>query len=117
MSSDRPADGELHPIATEASTYFVQGGNKLSQENLEKLTVALEALADKDEFGYALASLVQVAQYLDRTLNAKEASNALLELALSQTYALEQLNKKQQAKKADADREKAKAFNKFTGTK
>jgi hypothetical protein len=116
-SEGTPPPINLHPIATDASTYFVQGGNAFSKEALAKLAAALEAIAEKEELGPAVASLVQVAQYLDKTLNAKAASAALMDLAVAQTFALEKLNKKAQEKKQDADRAKAKAFNKFSGKK
>jgi hypothetical protein len=117
MSSDGPPVDPLHPLATDASTYFVQGGGKFTPEALQKLTTALEQLAGKDELGPAVASLVQVAQYLDRTLKAKDAAAELMNLAMAQTYELEQLNKKTRHKKEDADRQKAKTFAKFSGKK
>jgi hypothetical protein len=105
----------LHPIATEAGTLFLKGKGSFSKEALGALQRSLEKIADKPELGPALASLVQVAQHLDRDRNAKAASQALLRVAMTQTIALEELNKTAKQSEEDRQRAKRKAFNKFTG--
>jgi hypothetical protein len=105
----------LHPIATMASASFIQGNRSFTPAALAELNETLEAISGTQELGPAIASLIQVAQYLEYGEKAKAASVALLRVAMSQTAALELLN--DQAKKSveDQARAKRKAFSKFTG--
>ena len=106
---------QLHPIALEASTYFLKDKRSFSDESLEKLCATLEGLHGRAELGPALASLVQVAQHLDLVEKAKPAAMALLQIASAQTHALEALNQKLKVEQEDVARQKRKAFSKFSG--
>jgi hypothetical protein len=112
-SLGRPED---HPIVVQAANYFVTGHGAFTQESLQKLQHSLEALAGKVELGWALECLVLFAQYLDKKHEATAAADALLDVAMTQTFALEQLNKQMEELNADNDRNRHKAFNKFTGS-
>jgi hypothetical protein len=116
MSTDNNATAsQLHPIAAQAGSLFLQCKGSFDAEALEKLELELEKLHGRPELGPAVASLVQVAQYLDRERNAKNAAMALLQVAMAQTTALEALNEKARLAKEDESRKKQKAFSKFTG--
>jgi hypothetical protein len=106
---------ELHPIAVDAATYFVKDKRSFSDDSLAKLIERLETLHGKPELGPALASLVQVAQHLDLVEKAKPAAMALMNIAVSQTAALEELNKLAKHAHEDEARKKRKAFAKFSG--
>jgi hypothetical protein len=108
-------ENQLHPIALDASTYFLKDARSFSEESLEKLTATLEGLHGKPELGPALASLVQVAQHLDLVEKAKAAAMALLRVAMTQTQALEEMNQKARLGQEDVARQKRKAFSKFSG--
>ena len=110
MSTD-----ELHPIALEASTYFLKDARSFSDASLSKLAAALEALHGQPELGPAVASLVQVAQHLELVERAKPAAMALLQIAMAQTSALEELNRKAKRAQEDEARKKRKAFERFSG--
>lgn len=106
---------ELHPIAAEAAALFLRGNRSFTREGIAKLEAELEKIRDRPELGPALASLVQVAQYLERGEKAKDASLALLKVVLSQTSALEALNQKAKLSQEDEQRKKREAFAKFSG--
>lgn len=106
---------ELHPIATEAATWFERGQGKLTKDALEALQKQLDALATDPQLGPAVASLVQVAAHLDKVLGAKAAADALLKVAMSATKALEAQNAKLEAGVQDKARQKKAAFAGFTG--
>ena len=106
---------QLHPIALEASTYFIRDKRSFSDESLKKLTATLEGLHGDVQLGPALASLVQVAQHLDLVEKAKSAAMALLQIATAQTQALEELNQKAKLAQEDLARQKRKTFSKFSG--
>ena len=82
---------ELHPIALEASTYFLKDRRSFSDDSLSSLESSLEKLHGQLELRPAVASLIQVAQHLERVEKAKPAALALLEVAMKQTSALEAL--------------------------
>jgi hypothetical protein len=105
----------LHPIALDASTYFLKDARSFSEASLAKLVEKLESLHGQPELGPALASLVQVAQHLELVEKAKPAAMALLRVAMSQTAALEELNKRAKHAQEDEARKKRKAFAKFSG--
>jgi hypothetical protein len=117
MTENKPPAPEpnLHPIAKEASHLYAEGGGKFTKEALVKLEATLTDLAEKPELGEALTALTQVAQYLDLERKDKKSATALLQIAMSFTQALENLNNRLEAAKADAERRRQKARSKFTG--
>ena len=112
MSGTEPA---LHPIALEASTYFLKDARSFSAASLSRLSEALEELHGRPELGPAVASLVQVAQHLELVEKAKPAAMALMRIAMSQTAALEELNQKAKVAQEEESRRKRMAFAKFSG--
>jgi hypothetical protein len=106
---------QLHPIATEASALFLQGKRTFTAEAIAKLESELDKIRERPELGPAIASLVQVAQHLDKNEGAQAASLALLRVAMTQTSSLEALNKKAKLVQEDEARRKQKAFAKFSG--
>lgn len=113
--TDSTTASGLHPVATIAAQYFLEGKGSFTPEALENLQLALDELADKPDLGPAVASLVRVAQHLENDRKARDAAQALLRVAMTATFALEEQNKKVKAEEEDAARIKRKAFSKFSG--
>ncbi len=110
MSAD-----QLHPIALEASMCFLKDARGFSEASIAKIAASLESLRGQPELGPAVASLIQVAQHLETVEKARPAALALMRVAMSQTGALEAVNRKAQLAGEDVARRKRQEFAKFSG--
>jgi hypothetical protein len=112
MRGNKPED---HPLIAEAALLFDQRAGRYTADDLAKLEDSLAKYADSPALADAIGLLLQFAQYVETHLSNKNAADALLDVALTQTLALERLNKSLEEKHADADRDRHKAFCKFSG--